>query len=185
MTTLFNHHNSITLELFLLIVEKMLRPDVSTDLEPHLLEFGSGPSTGLLSRFMRVTSIENDPVHGYRDVGLRFPVNVQHVPFVDGKFQLKPEHIPPAYTGLLIDGPIGVLGRSGVLSQLDLLGLNDAARRNIPIFVDDVQREHELKMAIELANMLSRACVTVGDGNHFAAYLLPADEVTDVVEASN
>ena len=48
--------------------------------------------------------------------------------------------LPKEYDLVLVDGPPGTIGRSGFYTNLDLF------RKDVPIILDDVDREDELQL---------------------------------------
>jgi len=118
-------------------------------LEPgsRIIELGSGWGTGQLAKYFEMFSIEHDsdflnihnsnyiysPIKDYLDSD--FPDdNGWYDPDV-----LKSQ-LPKEYDLVLVDGPPGTIGRSGFYTNLDLF------RKDVPIILDDVDREDELQL---------------------------------------
>jgi hypothetical protein len=130
----------------------------------HILELGSGEvSTNYLSRFYRMTSVENDPA--YWD---KFSTRYIKAPLVDGWYDLAilEAELPKDYDLLLVDGPVGSGPRAGFMKNLRLF------RTDVPIIIDDTWRDVELRMANELATRLG-AKLEVFSGGHGWAVLVP------------
>jgi len=120
-----------------------------------ILEFGSGEGTNLLSGEFRVTAIEHDK--DFLEIG---DFRTIHAPIVHnstseraGEFgwynaEIIRDEIDQRYDLIIIDGPTGTIGRSGILEHTDLLQKSGA------ILVDDVQRIAEHNLALELASRL-------------------------------
>ena len=120
-----------------------------------ILEFGSGKGTALLSKDFRVTAIEHDA--DYVEIG---DFRTIHAPIVHnatseslGEFgwynaDIIKQEIDKRYDLIIIDGPPGSIGRSGILEHPYLLQKSGA------ILVDDVQRIPEHNLALELASLL-------------------------------
>ena len=116
-----------------------------------IVELGSGHGSIRLSEEYEVWSIEHDEDW----IGIA-SVNYIHAPLVplsndSEKLWYDPiminAEIPSNYDMLLIDGPTGDIGRSGILSHLDIFSLD------VPILVDDVQRNDEMHIALELSRI--------------------------------
>ena len=112
-----------------------------------ILEFGSGHGSVRLSKRFSVTSIEHDPEW----LGVA-SVDYIHAPIVENPHATKAgeegwydvsivmEQMPEDFDLVIIDGPPGVIGRTGILSVVELLS---KARW---IIVDDVDREPESRL---------------------------------------
>ncbi len=128
-----------------------------------IVELGSGEGTLHLRQMGYVVSIEHD------EQWLR-PADptghVIHAPIVTNWYD--PEAIrgrlPPAYDCLIVDGPLGAIGRSGLLKNLDLF-LPD-----VPLLVDDVHRvvEHDLACALARLRKQPLSFHFLTDGRAFA-----------------
>ncbi len=130
------------------VISNLIRPgDV-------ILELGSGTGTGLLSENYQMISIENNPE--FLDLE---DTKYIHAPIVDYEESPFPEEtgwydsdiirkeIPIEYDLLLIDGPHGRIGRSGILLNLDLF------RSDRPIIVDDSHRPTEENIAKQISKI--------------------------------
>jgi len=116
-----------------------------------IVELGSGHGSIRLSENYEVWSIEHD--EGW--IGIA-PVHYIHAPLVLLSDESEKSWydstiiaagLPRKYDLLLIDGPTGDIGRSGILSNLDIFSLE------VPILVDDVQRDDEMHLALELSRI--------------------------------
>ena len=119
-----------------------------------VLELGSGPvSTQYLSRDYRLVSVEHDPAY----LGA-YPSEYVHAPLEDGWYAVDPIRWKLAelrerglrYDLFLVDGPIGSEARAGLLLHLDLFDLS------VPVIVDDVEREAEREIVLEIARQTGR-----------------------------
>jgi hypothetical protein len=127
-----------------------------------IVELGSGEGTNVLRQMGYVASIEHDPqwLRPAETSG-----HVIHAPIVGGWYDPGAirGRLPPAYDCLIVDGPLGAIGRSGLLKHLDLF-------LEVPLLVDDVHRVVERDLALELARRrrqtMSAHCLR--DGRAFA-----------------
>jgi len=113
-----------------------------------ILELGSGTGTGVLAEKFKMISVENNP--DFLDIEdtryIKAPIiEYEESPFPDetGWYDhtiLKAE-LPTEYNLLLIDGPHGRIGRSGILLHLELF------RSDRPVIVDDSHRDAESTLA--------------------------------------
>lgn len=120
-----------------------------------IIEFGSGHGSVRLSKRFSVTSIEHDPEW----LGVA-SVDYIHAPIVqnphateageEGWYDVSivKEQMPEEFDLVIIDGPPGFIGRTGVLSVVELLS---KARW---IIVDDVDRIPEATLSNRLASAL-------------------------------
>ncbi|MBD3165383.1 hypothetical protein GF324_02180 [bacterium] len=120
----------------------------------NVLELGSGSGTNLLGRFYTVRSIEHDEQYLHQSKrSIYF-----HAPLTPHENKLFPHHTqwydPEvvreamkgfAYDVLLVDGPPGMVGRSGFLTHIEMFDL-----RQTMVLLDDVDRQDELNMAVQL-----------------------------------
>ena len=127
-----------------------------------LLEFGSGTGTIELTKYYKMISIEHDKKWLNKaeskyiyaqleniEINPKFPNHRQWYNYEIIKNELKDIIID----GILIDGPPGKIGRSGILKFIEE---NKKRLLQIPIFVDDCQRNDEKKLAIEIAEILNK-----------------------------
>lgn len=120
-----------------------------------ILEFGSGEGTVRLSSDYRMTAIEHDEKYMIEGA-----FQTIYAPIVSNRtseimkeegwydaLRIK-EEIDAKYDLVIIDGPPGTIGRSGILQHLELLAGAGA------ILVDDVQRPTEHNLALQLSSKL-------------------------------
>ena len=112
-----------------------------------ILELGSGEGTHELRKHYTVHSIEHD-------LAFVKEGNYIHAPIIRYRgydwYDLTKLKALPEYDLLLIDGPTSVIGRRGFTKHLDLFNLN------VPIVIDDTQREAERIIAMDLSQILDR-----------------------------
>jgi hypothetical protein len=112
-----------------------------------VLEFGSGEiSTKKLSKLHNVYSIEHDV--NYLDL---YDSTYIYAPIKNGWYDdvpIRQANIPSFVDLILIDGPNGHIGRSGILKFLDLIP--DTAN----LIIDDTNRLSEFNLALDLHNLL-------------------------------
>jgi len=121
-----------------------------------IVELGSGNGTNRLVSEYTVYSIEDDE----KWVGYCKGSNYIHAPLINLDDSEEPvrwydpailkKSLPESYDLVLIDGPAGKKGRSGLLSNLDLF------RTDVPFVIDDTLRDHECQVAREMAYLLNR-----------------------------
>ena len=124
-----------------------------------ILEFGSGHGSERLSQHYSVYSIEHD--EEWLDV---FPVNYIHAPIIENEVSTTygelgwydpafiASKIPEKIDLIIIDGPNGSIGRTGILGCLDLFDWS------IPVLVDDIDRDAEYNLSQELARRCELFC---------------------------
>lgn len=120
-----------------------------------MLEFGSGPGTTRFVEKFQVYSIEHDLK--YLDVEPRstyvhapIVVNPNNIRWYDEEI-VRNFICDLKYDLVLVDGPLGSIGRSGIKNILDVL-----KTENIPVIFDDVNRPEELKLMVEVSQILGR-----------------------------
>jgi hypothetical protein len=123
----------------------------------NILEFGSGHGSIRLSENYSVTSVEHDEV--WLNVA---PVNYIHAPIVENHhstevgeigwydISIVRENIPSKIDLVIIDGPPGHIGRTGILSIIDNLSNSNW------ILFDDVDRLPELELCNQVANIFDK-----------------------------
>ena len=136
---------------------------IEENIEPNskVLEFGSGDGSHRLVNRYQLWSIEHDPQwlnqtkSNYVHAPIaENPVSIEYneAGWYDPKFL---EAIPNYVELILIDGPVGTIGRSGVLYVAEQLP--DCKY----ILVDDTDRQEEYKMSQELAKVLKRKIIQI------------------------
>ena len=113
-----------------------------------ILELGSGDGTDELRKHYTVHSIEHDMAFIKEGNYIHAPI-VRYPGGYDWYDVSKLIGLP-AYDLLLIDGPTGVIGRRGFVKHRYMFNLD------VPIVVDDTQREAERLIALDLSQMLGR-----------------------------
>ena len=142
-----------------------IRDIISKSNKKDILEFGSGYGTNELLKIGQVYSIEDNiawlnktksnyihaPLEPREKIDPRFP---KHKQYYSEKVLTK--HLPPLkdkYGVVLVDGPLGTIGRSGILNYLNLLDVS------VPFIFDDVNRGDELKLALSFSDVVKRSVV--------------------------
>ncbi|KCV71682.1 hypothetical protein H696_01106 [Fonticula alba] len=138
----------------------------STGRKPAILEFGSGPGTARLCQDYTVYSVEHDA----KWVNYIAASHYIHAPIVNFSQHKKPsaditmpesdlgwydmsvisKKLPATYDVILVDGPPGHIGRHGFLLNLDSFDIN------VPIIIDDVNRDAELDLLKQVAKRVGR-----------------------------
>ena len=111
-----------------------------------ILELGSGEGTKQLSKFYKMYSIEHDPAYLNKHNSTYIKASLK-----EGFFDLSNIAIPE-YDLLIIDAPPAYQGgkRSGFLRYVDKFDLTK------PILVDDVHRDEEWNLMVELVSLTNR-----------------------------
>lgn len=128
------------------------------------LEFGSGVGTRRLAEKFKVLSFEHDPEWIIYSSFEPAAIGQILAPLSRGWYHrgIVRQTLEDAaaqnvrISGCLIDGPPSMIGREGILQNLDWL----APYLDCPIFVDDTHREPELVIAEEIAKKLRRTCLS-------------------------
>jgi len=115
-----------------------------------ILELGSGPSsTGNLSQFYTMYSIEHDPKYVNR-----YNSTYIYAPRKDGWFDkdIVAKGIKDIkYDAIIVDGPPIEGRRQGFVTNIKLFDVV-----NKPIIVDDTHRQGEIKLIKDIASILNR-----------------------------
>ena len=120
-----------------------------------VVEFGSGHGSELLAERFRLISFEHDEewLGVTSSHYIHASIQSNHYSDLEGEtgwYDAKTviDNWPKDIDCVIIDGPPGAIGRTGILSIIDLL-------REVPIIlVDDVDRPQELKLSQTLAEQL-------------------------------
>ena len=129
-----------------------------------ILELGSGKGTIYLTKHWKVYSIEHDKRwvnyakkahYIYAPIGSYGTKKVYK--WYDRKIIRK--YIPKDYDLLLVDGPNGYIGREGFLRNLNLF------KKDIPIIIDDTQREKYVKICDFICENYGKKATTIIGGN--------------------
>lgn len=112
-----------------------------------ILELGSGSGTKELVKFYNVYSVEHD----IKWVDLVPESTYIHAPLVDGWYDVEilKDKLPKEYDLLLIDGPIGE-------SRINIINHYDMFNKNIPIIIDDTNRENDKNMSLFLSEKFDK-----------------------------
>lgn len=131
-----------------------------------VIEFGSGWSSGELSRYLKVYSVEHDPKWLNK-----YNTNYIYAPIVDGWYDTEAlkSQLPENYDLILVDGPPSTIGRGKFLDNIDLF------KKNVPIIFDDVERAPERTLMIKTAELLQRTPIIMDCGHKKFAVLFPQD----------
>ena len=148
----------------------------------RILEFGSGHGSERLARRYDVWSVEHDEEW----LGIT-PVNYVHAPIVDNEASSAVGEIgwydpsalqesrPESVALIIVDGPPGSIGRTGLIAHIDLLPATEQ------FLIDDVDREAEESLLAALATYTdaevmdtysSALCRTDGSPRQFAVLKL-------------
>lgn len=140
---------------------------IESHIEPggRILEFGSGRGTERLSRNYSVTSIEHDEAWLNR-----FDSNYVHAPIVNDWYDVNVlmKAIRGPYDLIIVDGPPGKIGRSGVIRHFNRLGLQCGC----PVIVDDAERKGEAELSRRLS-VLGYMSYQIRESNKCTDILLP------------
>lgn len=112
-----------------------------------LLELGSGWASGEFSKYYHVYSIEHDE----KWIG-KYNTNYIYAPIVNGWYDTEAikKSLPTKYDMILIDGPLGTIGRFGFYNNLHLFNTN------VTMIIDDVDRSAELNLLLAVAKKLNQ-----------------------------
>lgn len=152
---------AISIEMYYWILENLPKGSI-------ILELGSGKGTVELSEFYKVYSIEHDK----RWLGVAKKSNYIYAPLANYKgykwYDIKriKALMPKKYDLLLIDGPNGYIGREGFIKNIGLF------KTDIPIIIDDTQREKYVEMRDFLAKKFNKKVITIEGGNKMFSILL-------------
>ena len=135
-----------------------------------ILEFGSGHGSARLASNYTVYSIEHDEEW----LGIS-PVHYIHAPIIENEVSIAhgelgwydpariAPYIPDEVDLIIIDGPNGSIGRTGILNSLELFDWSSF------VLVDDIDREAEYNLSQELARRCGLRCLhrgsTTREGN--------------------
>jgi hypothetical protein len=126
-----------------------------------ILEFGSGEGSKRLAMTYSLYSVEHNPewlnVSGgnylYAPIKLNDEFNNEI-----GWYDLEPikHKLPTQIDLMIIDGPNGTIGRSGLLNHTDLFSWD------FPVLIDDLHREQEYLFSQHLSSKCSLKCIHYG-----------------------
>jgi len=149
-------------------ISKTLFDFIDKFLEPgsRIIEMGSGWGTGELAKNFEMYSIEHDPY--FLNIHHSNYINASIIEYSDDSF---PNHIgwydsdiltkelPKDYDLILVDGPPGMIGRSGFYRHLGLF------RQDVPIILDDVNRKDELNLLRTVERKTGRKAIIHKDSS--------------------
>ena len=126
---------------------------------PHgsvILELGSGFGSIELSKYYTVYSIE----HNTEWVGISEQVKYIHAPIVNEWYDesILIKEIPEKYDLIIVDGPIQEK-RINLLSHLGLFNFN------VPVIIDDTNRELDYKMSVEIGEIYNKEMIMFESDN--------------------
>jgi hypothetical protein len=144
-----------------------------------IVELGSGTGTNLLASEYKVYSVEDNEEW----VGYCGDSNYIYAPLVELKSdkllcwydpEVLKKSLPEEYDLLLIDGPFGERGRDGLIENLELF------RTDIPIVIDDTIRDHECRIAREIAFLMNRPLYVFWNFSVIASAPLPEETIAKI-----
>ncbi|MEA5540190.1 tetratricopeptide repeat protein [Limnoraphis robusta Tam1] len=150
-----NHLNGWAICEDLLIYILEILPVGST-----ILELGSGTGTLELSKYYNMVSIEHN-----KEWLNKYDSHYIYAPLVDDMWYdgeiLRRELRNSDYHLILVDGP-PQHRRKGILNYLDVFNWN------VPVIVDDINRQYDMDVAISLARHLDKIPTVYKDNKYFA-----------------
>ena len=146
----------------------MLPPKVFEWIETNIafgstiLEFGSGEGSKRLSLNYELYSVEHNPewIHSSNGTCLYAPIKLSDkFPGELGWYDLLSikDKLPKKIDLMIIDGPNGSIGRSGILAHTDFFTWE------YPVLIDDLHRENEYQFSQELSKNLNLECIHFGE----------------------
>jgi len=167
------------IDLGILTAIRQLIPKGST-----IVELGSGNGTNRLTKEFTVFSIEDDE----RWIGYCEGTNYIHAPLIESVQNEQSiswydsekilAEMPEEYDLILVDGPSGKKGRSGLLANLDMF------RKDVPFVIDDTLREHECQVAREMAFMLNRPLYMFWNFSIISPHFLTVEQIARIQKAA-
>lgn len=127
-----------------------------------ILEFGSGEGSTRLSSMYNLFSVEHNPEWLNISEGnyLYAPIKLSNE-FNDelGWYDIEQikHQLPTKIDLMIIDGPNGTIGRSGLLKHIDIFSWD------FPVLIDDLHREREYLFSQRLSNMCKMKCTHYGN----------------------
>lgn len=128
---------------------------------PHgstILEFGSGEGSKLLMNNYDLFSVEHNPewlrlndkkcLYAPIKINDKFPGEIGWY-----DLELIKKNLPSQIDLMIIDGPIGTIGRSGILDYIEYFSWN------FTILIDDLQREQESLFSQKLCRKIQFECI--------------------------
>ena len=129
-----------------------------------MLELGSGWASGEFSKHYTVYSIEDN----LRWLN-KYKTNYIHVPIKSNWYNadILKNKLPDHYDLILVDGPLGLIGRQGFCTYLHLFKIN------VPIIFDDTHREEDYKLCMDVARKLGKEVQIIQDPPKSFGVILP------------
>jgi hypothetical protein len=127
-----------------------------------ILEFGSGEGSIRLAPMYNLYSVEHNPEWLNRSEGsyLYAPIKLSNE-FKNelGWYDIENiiDQLPPKIDFMIIDGPNGKIGRSGLLKHTELFSWD------FPVLIDDLHREQEYLFSQRLAKKCNLKCIHYAD----------------------
>ena len=159
-------------------IRQLAKPDST------IVELGSGNGTNRLVAEYTVYSVEDDE----KWIGYCEGSNYIHAPLINLDDSEEPirwydpeilrNSLPESYDLILIDGPAGKKGRSGILTNLDLF------KTDVPYVIDDTLRDHECRVAREMAFLLNRPLYVFWNFSIITPILLTEEQVARIQRAA-
>jgi hypothetical protein len=123
-----------------------------------ILEFGSGEGSKRLSLNYQLYSVEHNPewLRSSNGICLYAPIKLSNeFPGEIGWYDLSSvkEELPNKIDLMIIDGPNGSIGRSGILANTDSFSWE------FPVLIDDLHREREYQFSQQLSYNVNLECV--------------------------
>lgn len=127
-----------------------------------IVEIGSGYcSTKAFSKFYKLTSIDDNIEY----INLYDGVSYIHAPITNGWYDVKivEQNLPDDYKMVFVDGPLGSGNRGGLLNNLDIF------KKDTIFIFHDTYRDHEIKLANDVASKLNKKITFHSGGGDFWA----------------
>lgn len=121
-----------------------------------IVELGSGWATGEFAKHYTMYSIENNEKWLNK-----YASNYIYAPIVNGWYDAKKvaAGLPKNYSLILIDGPMGTIGRGKFYDNLHLFNTQ------VPMIFDDINRSAEYELMVKVSQKLNRPYEVVSDSS--------------------
>lgn len=130
-------------------IDKEVLYEILTLVKPgeKILELGSGLGSIEILKYFNLYSIEHD-----ENWLNKFHQNYIYAPIKNNWYDIDilKKQLPNEYSLILVDGPTGNIGRIGFYHNLNLFNTN------VPIIIDDVNREAELNLLKKVSKHLNK-----------------------------
>lgn len=160
-TALTNHNPSSFNENWMLPAEAFAWIEANIPKHSTVLEFGSGDGSQRLANRYDLWSIEHDEQWMGKTKSNYVMAKIIHNPVSEKTGEqgwydpIFFEKIPQSVELIVVDGPVGTIGRSGLLHHLEKLPQFGC------IMVDDTDRPEEKRLSQQLAEQLNLKCETI------------------------